>query len=573
LFPTFSYAAASPEDDNDEQENIPTYTVTGTLPVLYINTEDATPVTSKETYISGTYYLDPMGHDDVKALGSVDEPLPLEIRGRGNSTWKLVKKPYKIKLGAKTALMGLAKSKHFALLANGQNTDAFFNPIGFDLSKKLGFPWTPSLAPVELVLNGEFLGLYCLTENVRVEKNRVNINEQEDLNTDETTVNGGWLVELDNYTDASQIVVAEQEDKPMKITYHTPEVLSDVQKNWLINEFNKINAAIYNPDKNSHEWEDYIDIDMLARFVVVQEVMSNYDAYVGSWYLNKDLGEDEKWMCGPVWDLLWNYDKTKTNDDYVWNTRESRITKWLPELWKYPALQKKVVEIWSSLDDGVFSEIYANSKALLAQIADSYNYDSVMWTKLGLHTGSVNAKSLQIYVQGIIEDNVKWLNDKWNDTAISFNDIFASCDENGAITIDGFAHDKYTFATNSTVDVKFAPNEGYRLSSASLDGNDIISELVNNTYTIQSIDDDHTFTASFEIDPNYTSESSIIYNEASVNVAGRNVLISNVADDALVSIYNMYGTTLYQGYERSIALAPGIYILTVNNKAYKFVIK
>lgn len=573
MFPTFSYAAASPEDDNDEQENIPTYTVTGTLPVLYINTEDATPVTSKETYIAGTYYLDPMGHDDVKALGSVDEPLPLEIRGRGNSSWKLVKKPYKIKLGAKTSLMGLAKSKHFALLACAGDLDAFIGSLGFDLAKKMGFPWTPSQKPIELVLNGEFLGFYLVTENVRVEKNRVNIKEQEDLNTDESTVNGGWLVELDNYKDDSQIEIDEQEGKSMRISYHSPEVLSDVQKDWLTNEFTKINAAIYNPDKNSHEWEDYIDIDMLARFVIVQEVINNYDAYVGSWYLNKDLGEDKKWMCGPVWDLLWVYEKYKYNNDYVWNSRELRITKWLPELWKYPALQKKVVEIWSSLDDSVFTEIYANSKALLAQIADSYNYDSVMWKDLGLRNAIYKAASRQNYAQYIVEDNVKWLNDKWNDTAISFNDIFANCDENGAITIDGFVHDKYTFATNSTVEVKFAPNEGYMLSSASLDGKNIINELVNNTYTIQSIDDDHTFTASFVIDPNYTSESSIIYNEASVNVAGRNVLISNVADDTLVSIYNMYGTALYQGYERSIALAPGIYILTVNNKAYKFVIK
>ena len=40
----------------------------GTLPVLHIETEGKKEITSKEYYLNGTYYLDPMGADDIEAI-------------------------------------------------------------------------------------------------------------------------------------------------------------------------------------------------------------------------------------------------------------------------------------------------------------------------------------------------------------------------------------------------------------------------------------------------------------------------------------------------------------------------
>lgn len=70
--------------------------VTGTLPVVYINTQDAAPIVDKVNPIPAGYYMDPMG-SDYAAEGSAQEPITLTIRGRGNSTWLQPKKPYKLK--------------------------------------------------------------------------------------------------------------------------------------------------------------------------------------------------------------------------------------------------------------------------------------------------------------------------------------------------------------------------------------------------------------------------------------------------------------------------------------------
>lgn len=59
----------------------------GTLPVLVIETQNHQAINSKDTYVVGTYYLDPRGVEGVEAIGSAESPLPLQIKGRGNYTW------------------------------------------------------------------------------------------------------------------------------------------------------------------------------------------------------------------------------------------------------------------------------------------------------------------------------------------------------------------------------------------------------------------------------------------------------------------------------------------------------
>ncbi len=68
--------------------------ISGTLPVLYIETENRKPIESKEEYLNAVYRLDPMDAEDIEPLGTEAEPLPMQIRGRGHSSWKSPKKPY-----------------------------------------------------------------------------------------------------------------------------------------------------------------------------------------------------------------------------------------------------------------------------------------------------------------------------------------------------------------------------------------------------------------------------------------------------------------------------------------------
>lgn len=350
-------------------------TISGTLPVLYIDTENRAPIVSKEEYLNATYRLDPMGAEDVEALGSEEEPLPMQIRGRGHSSWKGAKKPYKIKLEKKTALMGMAKNKHWALLKPSENTIA-----GFQLGRLAGMDWTPSLRPVEVVLNGDYIGLYFLTETIRIDENRVNIYEQQDQETDPELIRGGWLVEVDNYRDDCQITISECDKWNLTLRYHSPEDLSNAQMQWLTNEFKAITSAIYSSDKTSAEWEKYIDVESMSRFFIIQEVMDNPDGFHGSFYLHKDLSEDSKWTAGPVWDLTC-YNREKTDYTFKMKVHYLITPHWIGEIIKYDSFCKAVANVWEEIYPSRLKEIYDYIDSSVLPLASAWSNDCARWSE------------------------------------------------------------------------------------------------------------------------------------------------------------------------------------------------
>ncbi len=122
------------------------------------------------------------GYGDKDAAEATNGTYKLEyIRGRGNSTWMTDKKPYKIKLDQKADLFGMGANKHWALIANYYDNSLIRNRITYYLGQSLGFEYSPRLVPVDVVMNGNYLGSYYLSEVVRIDENRVDIPDLEDL--------------------------------------------------------------------------------------------------------------------------------------------------------------------------------------------------------------------------------------------------------------------------------------------------------------------------------------------------------------------------------------------------------
>ena len=209
------------------RSNSPPYSAT--LPVMFINTENLQPITSTEEYVYADYYIDNMGIEGVENVGSKEVPEPMLMRGRGNYTWNSFdKKPYRLKLESKTALLGMKRNKHWALLAHADDNLGFLrNTLGFEVSRRIGLAWTPGQQPVEVVLNGDYIGLYMLTEIIRVEPDRVNITEQADYETNRFKITGGWLVEIDNYQEEEQVRTVEGNGKSILSTYNSHDHLSE----------------------------------------------------------------------------------------------------------------------------------------------------------------------------------------------------------------------------------------------------------------------------------------------------------------------------------------------------------
>lgn len=408
--------------------NSPKYS--GTLPVMFINTENGVAITSKEVYVNATYYIDNMGIDRYESIGSAEEQLPLEIKGRGNYTWTgFSKKPYRIKLGAKAELLGMYKSRHFTLLAHTDDNLAFLrNTVGFELSRRIGLAYTPAQRPIEVVLNGDYIGLYFLTETIRVAKSRVNITEQPDLTTDTDSITGGWIIEIDNYDDDSQVRITEGNGEVLRFTYKSPEILSSAQNSYLTAQVNAMDDAIYASDKSSTAWESLIDMDTLARYYIVQEILDDAESFHGSCYLHKDMGNDSKWIFGPVWDFGNSY--RRSGQQFIYQNPPYGQS-WIGEIAKFPRFQQKVIEIWKDFKGNRYDGLDNFINDFIDEISTASQYSAARWTQYG----NSDAYSGKSGFNSYLTNRINWLVSQWGEGESGFCNNTA--DDNICITTPG----------------------------------------------------------------------------------------------------------------------------------------
>lgn len=413
------------EETVDNTKHDPAEYLSNTLPVLYISTVDETPIVNTEDYIEGSYYLDANGCEGYESIGTVDEPLPLTIKGRGNASWRLPKKPYRLKLNAKASMLGMPKSKHWVLMAAYADWLAHGRDyLNFKISEKLGMPYTTRCAPCEVVLNGDYIGMYFLTEQIRIDKDRVNIKEQDDEETDSTKITGGWLLEIDNYQEESQIrfVDPKKPNQIMKVTYHNPEVLSNEQLNYLTDLINNVNESVNTDDKTSREWEKYIDIDAIARFYILLEAIDDQEGFSGSCWFSKERGDSTKLIWGPFWDsgsTLGNRNYYVEQQSLFYENEPSyAYNHWIGEIAKFPRFQVAIKKWWKKYRDEVFptmqDEVDAYGQLTEAALASDFlRWDDASATQLWYYrqkymTMLNNKRTFLISKWDVPADTINW---------------------------------------------------------------------------------------------------------------------------------------------------------------------
>lgn len=396
----------------------PMPTCSGTLPVLFINTDGYCDIVSKEEYVEAGWWLDNMGCGKYESIGSAVKPLGMLIKGRGNSTWtNLDKKPLRLKLDEKHAMMGMPSNRHWVLLPLADYwMGPMYDAVPFEIGRRLGMAWNPRQEPVEVVLNGQYIGLYFLTEKIRVGKNRVDIIEQEDNETAPELVTGGWLLEIDNYTEPGQIIIYDGNGRTIRFTLHSPEELSGIQRNYITDFLNAANDAIYVDNKADNSWEKYIDIDALAIYYITQEVVDNPEAFSGSYFVYKDRGNSTKLVFGPLWDCgssFYRYSKNYPFNDFIYeNLPKYCRSHWIDEIAKFPHFQERVRYHWNRFYNLVYPVMDVYMDAFAARVETAGNYDHVRWPQYQANNSILRT---DYYFKPCFYKKVAWLNSQWGD--------------------------------------------------------------------------------------------------------------------------------------------------------------
>ena len=313
------------------------------LPTVYINTEDGAPIVSKTDYLTATLGIRSVGGEYEM------EDVSCQVRGRGNTTWEWPKKPYLIKLDKKESVLGMPKHKRWILLANFMDRTLMRNLVSMKVSSMTGLAWTPSCQPVELVLNGLHRGTYLLIEQVRVDKDRVNITEMSKEDNSGDALTGGYLLELDfhydnevQWRDTHGSCVQMEGGIPFGIKYPDPEDLTTTQETYIKNYVFHAAEALYGPDFTDPEkgYAHYLDVDSFVNYWLVFEVMGNHElANPGSVYMHKDRGG--KLVAGPCWDFDWGVLSYRTSP-HGKTGLINRNAIWYARLFEDPAFAEKV---------------------------------------------------------------------------------------------------------------------------------------------------------------------------------------------------------------------------------------
>lgn len=394
----------------DQNTNPGTSTLSQQLPVVYVST--TAPIESKEEYVTGTLYIDPLG-TGYEALGTAESPITAQFKGRGNWTWTgFDKKPYRIKMDAKQKVLGMPSNKHWCLMAAADDNLGFLRmPLGHMISEAIGLRWTPRLVPVELVLNNKYVGLYFMTEHVRVGSKRVNIEEQEEGEKQADLITGGWLVEIDNYPTENNITFTEGNGQDIMVSLKEPEIISAEQRNYIVNQMLELNSALY--EQTPQHIERILDMKESAKYYLVQEIMGDCESYHGSCYLYKDrdsLGMVDKWKFGPVWDFGNSY-RSYHHNGWIYE-RPQFAQYWIGQLATWSSFQKELSEQWWIYYHTKKDEVRARLVEISKLIAQAAKNDAVVWGNTLNYTDNSNMTEKTNSILEQYDWRIQWLYSK-----------------------------------------------------------------------------------------------------------------------------------------------------------------
>lgn len=342
------------------------------LPLIYVYTQDAAPILNKDDYVDATIKVYP----NVDTMSVVTSEMG--IRGRGNTTWTLPKKPYRIKLESGKSILGMPSDKDWVLLANYSDKTLMRNSLAYHLGANMKFPYTARTTPVDLVLNGVYQGSYVFGEHQKVDKDRINIEELSADDTDPAVINGGYFLELDDYRDGLYFEL--NSGLPIVVKSPDEDDITQAQLDYIKGYMQKtedvINSDYFNnPDSG---YVKYINPETFIDWYWVSEVLKNIDAQdVSSIFYYKD--RDEKLNMGPLWDFdvaAGNATVNTGEDPTSFYVRES---KWFKRLFEDSVFKAAADARWHTLKDELLADLPAWIDAQAAKLNQSQRYNFYKW--------------------------------------------------------------------------------------------------------------------------------------------------------------------------------------------------
>ncbi|CAN5561877.1 hypothetical protein BH23BAC1_BH23BAC1_40740 [soil metagenome] len=410
------------------------------LPIIFINTFGQTIIDDPKIMAHmGIIYNGPGNRNTITdPLNEYDGQIGIELRG--NMTKGFDKKPFTIETkdsegnNLNVSLLGMPKENDWILSASYLDKTFIRDPLAYHMSRLMG-NWASRTVHCELFLNDIYQGIYILLEQIKPDKNRVNITKMSPEDNSGEEVTGGYIYEV------AQGVAGFGERRRFK--YPKRQNITPEQRNYIRNyddSFREIMAGVdyADPEKGYAAW---IDVDSFVDEVLVQEACKNSDAYGWSSYFHKD--RSEKLKAGPAWDFDQSLSNSIYNNGHIHDewvilspdhnkvAADNHPTFWR-KLFEDKNFQNKMSIRWTQLRNTVWKTelIYNYIDSLAASLHEAQERNFETWQILGKHItrstpGADKRDTYQKevdYLKEFVQNRLNWMDEQLYDESIIGNE-------------------------------------------------------------------------------------------------------------------------------------------------------
>ena len=420
------------------------------IPTMYLTSSDAAQGrdwvdASKSNAATGTMNL--IGADGTPVYSGELK----QIKARGNSTFTYAeKKSYQIKLAEPSDLLGKQEQvKTWVLLASYFDATQMHDKLIKDLAAELGLAYTASCDWVNLYYDGEYRGVYLLSEKNSVGATSVAITDMEQayeqLNegygTDMTTalaensygqqyqytkdlkepenITGGYLIELNH--EMWDEVSGFKTRQDVAFNVKSPEWCGDSAMKYISEYYQAFEDAVYATDDTGaytgyntgtgKYFYEYVDMDSLVKVFLLQELALNCDGFISSVYFYKDA--DGMMYAGPIWDqdMTFGTGWNKTNGAEIVDYH------YLAEaLIRIPAFESAVKEYYTNTFASEVRDLLGSNGTIARQYAllkDNAAMNYTLWDYIRIGNPENEGHIWQgASYQGVVDEMTTWIENR-----------------------------------------------------------------------------------------------------------------------------------------------------------------
>jgi CotH kinase protein len=477
------------------------------LPILILETTGAASIPD-EPKIEAQLRIIDKGNGQINhvtdAANVYEGYIGIELRGSSSQLF-YDKKPYSFELRNADGtdnpqpILGMPKEADWSLIQPLNDKSLMRDMMAYRLAGQI-MPWAPRLRYVEVLLNGEYMGVYMLTERIKRDKDRVNIHKMTSADTAGVAVTGGYMLAFDKIPGAPgggfggdwvspyPPYEGAWQSSAIQVKYPKPEDIQPQQRAYIENYINAFEDALYAWTPNQPgpaSYHDWIDTDSWVDYLLVNEISKNIDAYrLSAWFYKDRDSLNHRLRQGPVWDYNisfgigdycggstwtgWAKDFNQVCPDDLWV-----IHFWWEKLCRDHDFQVRIRERWKNLRNSIWVNDSLTQKitqtATLLQEAQKRNF--TRWPVLGQYVwpnaffGPTYAAEVD-YLKNWLLQRVAWMDE--NIDAVGPSTVRDIIGQDGPISVfpnpihDGILHLEYDYPAESKVELLLTDPYGRR---------------------------------------------------------------------------------------------------------------